>query len=109
MSTSGVSRQLEMGPRWRAGRFDLVPAKWRSIGPVVSGPAARRRMAECRAADADCLDAVPFRRCEAIFRLPGHDQWDCLLSLGDQALWRGEVFSVPALLSARLCFKARGS
>ena len=55
MSTSGVSRRLEMDPRWRAGP---ILARWRSPGPIVSSPPARRRMAGYRTADDDRRDAV---------------------------------------------------
>src|SRR6516165_5503000 len=105
----GVSRRLEMDPRWRAGCLAPILARWRSTGPIVSSPPARRRMAGCRTADDDRRDAVPLRRYSPIFRLPGRHQWDRLRSLGDQALWSREVLPLPSLLSASLCVAARGS
>src|SRR6516164_4785734 len=54
----GVSRRVEMDPRWRAGCLAPILARWRSTGPIVSSPPARRRMAGYRTADDDRRDAV---------------------------------------------------
>jgi hypothetical protein len=78
MSTSGVSRRLEMDSRWRADRLDPIAARYQYTGPIVSDTAAWRRMAGCRATNTDCLDALSLWRGSAVFRLSGYRRWNCL-------------------------------
>src|SRR5947209_4917049 len=54
----------------------------------LPGPAERRRMAGCRAVDADCMDTVPVQWRSAVFSLPGYRQWDRLRAPDRQALRR---------------------
>ena len=56
----------------------------------------------CRAADSDCLAAVPLRRCAALFRWrPGLLQWDRLRSPRYQAFTESGRTSYAAIVQAR--------
>ena len=101
-------RRLGMEAEWRADFVDIDAGRRGSDRAVIPVPNWKRGMAGRRRADPDPVDAVPLRRTAPLFRVSRHRQRRRVPSPRGQALLRGPLLPVPALLPADPCKPQRG-